>query len=163
MPSNRYVALRTLKHGDREYQAGEEVPFTGNENLGPLLEGGYLASVPFIGAPLEDALVDGANTVQDEEGKQEQAADDSNDDSTTPEGDDDADDASNGDDSEDGSEGETVEDTNGLGIDLGTMNVEDVIEWAEANKDRIAELVAAETAGRGRKTLLAQLTTMVTS
>jgi len=147
VPTNeRYVALRYLDVGDRRIAPGEEVPVDDTwQTIQALVDGGYMVAIPAsVGASAASVDVPGHDGPVDAGG----AADDvvggtlgTSDDEVTEE---------DGDDTEsDGADGS---------FDPSEHTVEDVVAYVEEHLDELDAVIAAETAGRNRKTLLAQLT-----
>lgn len=157
MPSNdTYVALRELKHGDSTYQAGEQVPFEGTEHMLPaLIDGGYLASIPGIISPSASAEGEGVVSEEDALAMLQDSEDD--------EDHEDTDDEDVDGDAEPDTEPDTNEEPEVEAYDPGEpgRSVEDVIKHLEEHPEQTEAVMAAEAAGRGRKTLLAQLATMI--
>ena len=149
MPSNtHYVALRYLKVGDRTVAPGEEVPPEGiGRNARVLVDGGYLAAYPVLS---DDQEPSGGTSAPD----QPEEAGEAGEEPTEP---DPADEVEEEDTEEDGDDQTGVTSS---GYDPSEHNVEDVVAYAEENMDELDEIIAAETDGRGRKTLLAQLQTL---
>lgn len=143
MPSSNAptaVALRYFKHGDRTYGPGEVIPDLDTQRLSHLVDGGYVREIP--------AGVEVTSTVAPQEPP-----------------------ASPSSDEDEGAEEVDTDDTNGEedvdddydpavtpdGYDPREDNAEAVVAYVEANPEQRAAVIAAEEAGKGRKTVLAQL------
>lgn len=153
MPSTneRFVALRRLKHGPSYYLPGDLLPEdfgkVAHINLEALLSAGEIARAvtPTESAsnPAEDAT--GADAG---EGAGSSSSED-NESNSTP---DDGDDSTNEDDAEESDPKVTPS-----GFNPSEHNAEEVVAYVEENPDDREAVIAAEEAGKARKTVLAQL------
>jgi len=155
-PKVRYVALRALDVGDERIQPGEEVPVDSTwQTVRELVDGGYMVAIPVPpgeGPLLHDFAQDWRQPGSNGPTAPEEATEDDSEDSGDEEDDDNE--------SEDEEEGtDDNEAVTSSGYDPSEFTVEEVVTYAEENLDELDEIIAAETAGRGRKTLLAQLQT----
>lgn len=171
-----YVALLPLKHGKKVYRPGEAVPVAKSWEAAAhdLVESKYLTRVPIPKQALKALTYDkdeDTNGAGEEESSNEEPQDQNGgqseatpteivtnpplepQDSTPPSTEDTASDDVKELEDEDTSNGE--EDS----YDPSDHTAEDVVEYAEAHPDEVEAIIAAEKAGKGRKTIINGLAT----